>query len=78
MRDGADLLGEVEVSGFFHEMAVGEFAVGQLDFVMNQLVMVFIGFDAQKCQRQQNGAGVEEFELAEVAGPCRPPRRAAW
>ena len=40
--------------------------VGQLDFVMNQFVVVFVAFDAQKRQRQQQGAGVEKFELAEL------------
>ena len=42
---------------------------------MNQFVMVFIGFDAQEGQRQQNGAGVEKFEFAELPHLAGGPRQ---
>ncbi len=40
--DAAGFFGEVEVLRFFDQMAVGNFAVGQLDFVVNPFVVVFI------------------------------------
>ena len=40
---------------------------------MNPFVMVFIRLDAEERQRQQQGAGVEKLELAELIGLARDP-----
>ena len=54
-------------------MAVGERAVGQLDFVMDPFVVILIHFHGQKRQRQQQRAGVEKFEFAELSDLARNP-----
>ena len=57
------------------KMAVGNFAVVQLDFVVNPFVVILVGFDAEEGQREQNRAGVEKFEFAELPDLARRPRQ---
>ena len=47
-------------------MAVGDFAVFEDDFVMGELVVILVGFDANEGEGEQNGTGVEEFEPVEL------------
>src|SRR5436190_9656316 len=62
--DFASFLCEVEILRFFHEVAIGNFAVRKFDFVMGEFVVVFIGFDADESEGQQKRASMEEFEPA--------------
>src|SRR5256885_1773770 len=74
-------LRQIEVLGFFNQMTIGNLAVGQLDRVMSELVVVLIGFNAHKGQSQQDGARMEKLETAKLVhlagGPghnCRNTR----
>ena len=55
-------------------MAVGKFAIGQLDFVVNPFVVVFIHFHTQERQRERDGAGMEKFKFTKLPGFTRDPR----
>ncbi len=41
-----------------HDMAVGNAPVFEVNFVVRELVVVFVGLDADERQGQQQGAGV--------------------
>src|SRR5882672_6580700 len=48
-------------------------AIRQTDFVMHELIAILIGFDPYESQREQDGAGMEEFEPAELVHFERSP-----
>ena len=54
-------------------MTIGNLAVGQLDRVVGELVVVLIRLDAHERQCQQDGAGMEKLEPAKLAHLARGP-----